>query len=105
MTVWVDRFAALWLDATLAAAALTGIAAMAMLACRQPVRRLVLARAAVLGAAGLLPLVVLAPTPRVEVIGWLHDSGLRDHPLLAGSPVPTTSASPFRSLEENAFPR
>ena len=83
MWVWVDRLGALVLDATLAAAALTSLAALAMLGCRQPARRIGLARGALLGVLALLPLVGLALVPRLDLVGAWRDSGPRSHPLLA----------------------
>jgi bla regulator protein blaR1 len=69
MWVWVDRFSATILDASFAAAVLLGVAALAMVGCRQPSRRRSLARAAIVASLTLIPLVAYGPTrPRIEVV-------------------------------------
>lgn len=65
---WVDRIGEALLDASLATTVVTGLVALAMVGCRQPARRCVLARAALLGALAIWPLVVLAPLDRIEVV-------------------------------------
>lgn len=61
----VDRLGAILLDGAVAATALLGLAALAMVACGQPARRLTLGRAAIIGALALIPLAVFAPVPKV----------------------------------------
>jgi hypothetical protein len=56
MWEWVDRLVPTLFDASLAAAVLTGAVALGMVACRQPARRCVLARAGLLGALVVWPL-------------------------------------------------
>ncbi|HEX8199747.1 MAG TPA: M56 family metallopeptidase [Isosphaeraceae bacterium] len=68
----VDRLGATVLDASLAATAWLGVIALAMVGCRQPVRRRGLARAAILGCLLLIPLAWLGPVPRVDVLGPLR---------------------------------
>jgi beta-lactamase regulating signal transducer with metallopeptidase domain len=73
MWVWVDRIGATILDTSLAAAVLLGLAALAMVACRQPARRCGLARAAIVASLALFPLVAYGPSrPRIEVVGPLR---------------------------------
>jgi BlaR1 peptidase M56 len=64
----VDRLGAVLLDGAIAATALLGAVALAMVACGQPARRLLLARFAVLGSLLILPLMVFAPIPRFSVL-------------------------------------
>ena len=67
MWVWIDRIGATILDTSLAAAVLLGLAALAMVACRQPARRCCLARAAIVASLALFPLVAFGPArPRIE---------------------------------------
>jgi hypothetical protein len=65
----VDRLGPMLLDASLSAAVLLGLVAMAMVGCRQPARRCCLARAAILGALTLLPLIALWPDRRRIDVG------------------------------------
>jgi hypothetical protein len=74
MWPWVDRLSVPLLDATLSATVLLCLVALAMLGCRQPARRIRLARAAILCSLGLIPLVVLAPLPRLDVVRALRTS-------------------------------
>jgi hypothetical protein len=85
----VDRLGGTLLDASLAATAWLGLIALAMVGCRQPVRRRGLARAAILGCLMLIPLAWLGPVPRIDVLGPLRgllqsssnfDDGLRPGP-------------------------
>ena len=62
-----DRLGALWLDGAIAATALLGAVALAMVLCGQPARRLLLARLAVLGSLVILPLAAFAPIPRFPI--------------------------------------
>lgn len=81
---WVDRFGAILLDASLAAMAVLSVVALAMLFSRQPGRRVALARAGVLATLLVLPLVVLAPLPRVSVWDLVRASPLSASPLFDG---------------------
>ncbi|HEV3121742.1 MAG TPA: hypothetical protein VGY53_07560, partial [Isosphaeraceae bacterium] len=70
MWEWVDRLVPILLDTSLAAAFLTGAVALGMVACRQPARRCVLARAGLMGALAVWPLVagLGAARPRLDVV-------------------------------------
>lgn len=81
----IDQLGVTLLDASLGVALLTSVVALAMLGCRQPARRIALARAAILGTLALIPLTVFAPLPRLELVRILEASGLRAHPLLPQS--------------------
>jgi hypothetical protein len=69
---WVDHFGGLVFDAIVPAALLLSAVAMAMLACRQPARRVVLARAGILCVLGLIPLLIVKPVPRLDVVASLQ---------------------------------
>ena len=83
MWVWVDRFGGVLIDASLSALVLWSLAALAMLVSRQPARRLWIARASVMGALAIWPLVGLGLVPRLEVAGVLRAVGVWPHPALA----------------------
>jgi beta-lactamase regulating signal transducer with metallopeptidase domain len=95
MLAWVDRLGGTLIDASLATTVLFCLVALAMLGCRQPVRRICLARAAILCGLAMLPLVALAPIPRVDVSGVVRRSSLGLHPLFADSRAlpPTTTST------------
>lgn len=78
---WVDSLGVLLLDASLGATLLVGSIALAMVGCRQPSRRVGLARAAVVGSLALIPLVALSPLPRLDLIRALRGIGLDAHPI------------------------
>ena len=62
-----DRLGALLLDGAIAATALLGAVAFAMVLCGQPARRLLLGRFAVLGSLLILPLAAFALAPRFPI--------------------------------------
>ena len=80
MWVGIDRLEALVLDASLAATLLVGGIALAMVGCRQPSRRVGLARAAIVGSLAVFPLVTFSPLPRLDLFGTLQGAGLDAHP-------------------------
>lgn len=83
MWVGVDRLGGLLLDGCLSALVLWSVTALAMLGCRQPARRLRLARAAVLGSLALWPLIARESVPRLELGTALRGLGVLPHPLLS----------------------
>jgi hypothetical protein len=93
MWSWVDRWAGLLLDASLSATILSSGVALVMLGCRQPTRRAVLARAAILGALALIPMAAWPPLPRVEVGEVLQRAGFLPHPLLLAAPDSRSGAA------------
>jgi hypothetical protein len=72
MGVWLDRLGVLLLDAGVAALAWIGLMALAMVACGQPARRCALARATLLGALAVWPLVAWRPGPRIDLPALLR---------------------------------
>jgi len=82
----LDRLGLIAYDAGLAAMVLWASASAVMLACRQPARRLRLARAACVGACVLVPLVGLGLTPRFDLVAGLH--GLGVWPVAVGATGP-----------------
>lgn len=90
----VDSLATMGLDAALAAAFWSGLMALAMVGCRQPARRIVLARVALVGLLALGPLVVLAPLPRTAAREALRQFA----PPQATSPAPEADR-PASSLD------
>ena len=83
----VDHLGGIIFRATVSAAVLSSLIVLAMLGCRQPARRIVLARAALLGALVLIPLVGLAPLPRFDLFAALRGVGVLPHPLLSLAPA------------------
>jgi len=67
MGPWLERLALVLLDASLASALLQGIVVSLMIVSRQPVRRCLLARMAILGSLLLPVLVATAPVPRISL--------------------------------------
>lgn len=63
----VDRLGAILVDGTVAATVLLGAAALAMIGCGQPARRLLLGRVAILGVLAVVPLAIFAPIPRFPI--------------------------------------
>src|SRR5689334_14500378 len=57
MWVWMDRIGIILFDATLSTAVFLTLIVLAMLSCRQPARRILLARVALLASLAILPLV------------------------------------------------
>ena len=92
----VDHLGGIVFRAGISATVLSSLIILAMLGCRQPARRIVLARAALLGALVLIPLVGLAPLPRFDVVAALRGVGVLPHPLLALSLSPASVASGLR---------
>jgi beta-lactamase regulating signal transducer with metallopeptidase domain len=80
---WLDHLGGVVFRGGLAAAALTSLAMLAMLACRQPACRIALARATTMGLLLLVPLLALAPLPRLGVAASLRDAGILPHPLFS----------------------
>lgn len=80
MWVWVDRLGGFVLDAGTAAVVLWAVAALAMLGCRQPSRRLRLARAAMVGSLALFPLIGLDLVPRFDLFAAIRGVGSFPHP-------------------------
>ncbi len=92
MWSWVDHLGLVLVRASFAAVVLSSLVVLAMLGCRQPVRRIALARAAMLGLLTLIPLVALSPSPRLGVFAGLRWLGLWPHPLFSMTGVDAIGA-------------
>ena len=67
MASWVDRCVTLWIDATLAAVLVTGFTALAMIQCRQPVRRRAWGRLGLAASLVVVPLAWVSPATRIDL--------------------------------------
>jgi beta-lactamase regulating signal transducer with metallopeptidase domain len=90
MWVWLDRFGFILFDAALSTALFLSVVVLCLLVCRQPSRRLLIVRIALLASLAMLPL-TLAPLPRVDILAKIRQAGL----LPPASPFePATSEFP-----------
>ena len=71
MWEWVDSAGTVLFDATLSTALFLSLVVVAMLVCRQPTRRLLIARVALLASLAMIPLVALVPLPRLDLLDTL----------------------------------
>jgi beta-lactamase regulating signal transducer with metallopeptidase domain len=71
---WTDRIGVIVLDAALSTGVFLAFIVLAMLACRQPARRILLARVALLASLAILPLVAFGRLPRLDVIDTIVES-------------------------------
>src|SRR4051812_15492706 len=78
---WFDHVGWIVCRAGVSVAIVSSLGVLAMLGCRQPSRRIALARATLLGAILAIPLAGLAPLPRFEVFAALREVGILPHPL------------------------
>jgi beta-lactamase regulating signal transducer with metallopeptidase domain len=85
MWVWIDRASPILFDAALSTAIFLSAIVLAMLICRQPSRRLQIARAALLASLAMLPLVALAPLPRLDLVNSFIEPSLLPPSMTAGS--------------------
>lgn len=74
MWALLDRLAIVLFDATLSAAAFLTFIVLATLACRQPARRILLARVALLSSLAIIPLVGFGRLPRLDVLDTFVES-------------------------------
>ena len=74
MWVWIDRAGPVLFDAALSTAIFLSAIVLAMLVCRQPSRRLAIARVALLASLAMIPLVALAPLPRLDLVNSFVES-------------------------------
>lgn len=74
MLVWMDRFWIVLFDATLSTAVFTTLIVLVMLACRQPARRILVARVALISSLAIVPLVGFGHLPRLDVLDTLVES-------------------------------
>jgi beta-lactamase regulating signal transducer with metallopeptidase domain len=76
MWVWLDRISLILFDATVSTALFLSLVVLAILFCRQPSRRLRIARVALVSSLTMVPLVALAPLPRLDVADAIIRSDL-----------------------------
>lgn len=81
MGVSVDHLGGVLLEVTLSGTVLLSLVSLAMFGCRQPARRIVLARASILCVLLVLPMAALLPRPRIPLIRVLERTSLASHPL------------------------
>ena len=74
MWVWMDRIGVIVFDAAFATAVFLTFIVLAMLACRQPARRILLARVALLASLAIVPVVGWGRLPRLDVIDTFVES-------------------------------
>ncbi len=96
MLAWMDRIWIVLFDATLSTAVFTTFIMLMMLACRQPARRILVARVALISSLAILPLVALGRLPRLDLIDTLAESRFfPGSPLLASlTPEPVGDEEP-----------
>jgi beta-lactamase regulating signal transducer with metallopeptidase domain len=76
MWVWLDRIGLILFDATVSTVLFLSMVVLAILFCRQPARRLRIARVALLSSLTIIPLVALAPLPRLDIADAIIRSDL-----------------------------
>jgi beta-lactamase regulating signal transducer with metallopeptidase domain len=81
--LWIDRIGVLVFDATLSTTLFLSLVLLAMLGCRQPARRILIARAALLASLAIIPLVALEPFPRLDLVDVVVESNLFPTALVA----------------------
>jgi len=85
MWVWLDRAGAVLFDAALSTAIFLSLVVLAMLVCHQPSRRRLIARVAFVASLAMIPLVALAPLPRLDLVDTVVQSNLLPPFLVARS--------------------
>ena len=94
MWVLVDRLGVILFDSTLSTAVFLSLMILAMLVCRQPARRLLIARGAFYASLLMFPLVALAPLPRLNLVRLLARAQIVSVPFNAISAPPEDAAPP-----------
>jgi beta-lactamase regulating signal transducer with metallopeptidase domain len=95
MLVLIDRLGLILFDATLSTAVFLSLMIVAMLVCRQPARRLLIARVAFCASLAMLPLIAFAPLPRLDLVQILTRSKII--PVSFREIAPPTRGDPLRS--------
>jgi beta-lactamase regulating signal transducer with metallopeptidase domain len=105
MWVWLDSAGPILFDAALSTAIFLTLVVLAMLVCRQPTRRLLIARVAIVASLAMIPLVALVPLPRLDLLDTLLQSDLVPASLIGEfEEVPalsTDSDSPAHRAQSN----
>ena len=108
----VDQLGWIVVDASISAALLLGVVTLAMLSCRQPARRLLLAKTALTAVLFLIPVTTLGWVPRCDVVGIARSAKLLapfalpippPEAEIAGADGPITDAAILPI--DNPFPR
>jgi len=102
MWVWLDRVGSVLFDAALSTAVFLSVVVLAILICRQPSRRRLIARVAVLASLAMIPLVALAPLPRLDLVDTLVQSNLLAPFLMVDPDQADPPASPATAPEHPA---
>lgn len=84
MWVWLDRTGSILFDATLSTTIFLTLVVLAMLVCRQPTRRLLIARSALVASLAMIPLVAFLPLPRVDLLDTVIQADLLPSQIVAG---------------------
>jgi beta-lactamase regulating signal transducer with metallopeptidase domain len=79
MWVWLDCVGSVLFDAALSTVIFLSFVVLAMLGCRQPSRRILIARASLIASLLMVPIVAFAPLPRIDVV----DAAIHSHLLPA----------------------
>ena len=74
MWMWLDRFGFILFDAALSTALFLSTVVLCLLVCRQPSRRLLIVRLALLASLAMLPL-AMAPLPRFDILAKIGQAG------------------------------
>jgi hypothetical protein len=87
-------------DATLSTVLFSSLVMLAMLSCRQPARRILIARVALLASLAMIPLVALAPLPRFDLVDLFVESDLIPARLFRATvPLESPPTAPARSAD------
>jgi hypothetical protein len=92
--VSIDRIGILLFDATLSTTIFLSLVLLAMLGCRQPARRILIARLAFLASLAMIPLVAIEPLPRLDLVDLFVESELLPAPRFVSSdPIELATAT------------
>jgi beta-lactamase regulating signal transducer with metallopeptidase domain len=104
---WMDCIGIIVFDAAFATAVFLTFIVLAMLACRQPARRILLARVALLASLAIIPLVAWGRLPRLYVIDTFVDSRFFPKALFLAAaaldPDDATTESPVATVAPGRF--
>ncbi len=91
---WLDRVGPVLFDAALSTTVFLSVVELAILICRQPSRRRLIARAAFPASLAMIPLVALAPLPRLDLVDTFVQSNFFPDSLVApDQTIPLSSLS------------
>jgi beta-lactamase regulating signal transducer with metallopeptidase domain len=78
----LDKAGTVLFDATLSTVLFLSLVVVAMLVCRQPSRRLLIARVSLLACLAMIPLVALVPLPRIDLLDTLVQADVLPNSLI-----------------------